>query len=121
MPDPPPRARAAARWSGQADALGEDGSVRIGHYLRHAETMWLSLSCCGERGCQRDVPLGIPAAVALVGPHCAVRGLARRLRCSACGGRDARVMLCADPCGHAVNANGARPETRATLSPHRHR
>jgi hypothetical protein len=95
--------------------------VRIGRYLRHAETMWLALSCCGARGCQRDVPLGIPAAVALVGPDCTVRRLAGRLRCSACGGREARVMICADPHAHAIRERGALPETRATLSPHRHR
>jgi len=47
--------------------IGADGTVRLGAYLPHADGLWFSAGCCGPRGCQRLRPIGVRAAVALLG------------------------------------------------------
>ncbi len=86
------------------DVIGPDGTVRLRCYLPSADSVWFSA------GCGHSAPLGIRAAIRLMGPEATVRQLERRLRCSRCGGR--RVPSCSSPtrarlrCGRARTAAG---------------
>ena len=85
------------------DAIGPDGTVRLRCYLPSADAVWLSAGCDGLAGCGHVTPIGIWAAVRLMGPEATVRQLEQRLRCSRCGGRRVSIVIQPD----------TRPELRA--------
>src|SRR4051812_8617050 len=98
------------------DAIGSDGRVRLRCYLASANSLWLAAGCQGRQGCGHSAPIDIQAAVALMGPEVTVRQLARRLRCSRCGGRQVGIVLQPDTRPPEVREReGPRPETRAGL------
>lgn len=97
--------------------LGEDGSLMLAAYEGwHADAYWLTFSCAGEHGCHRLVDLGFRPAIARFGRSMTIRGIARRLRCSACGGRKVVAQVSADCRGASIRErDGPAPETRADL------
>src|SRR3954454_19186010 len=105
------------RQKADSGSIGEDGRVRLRAYLPLAKTHWLSAGCCGLRGCQRIVPIGVAEAIRLMGTGEATVGqLERRLRCSACGGREIKIHTAVDPRPPEVREReGRMRETRATL------
>src|SRR3954467_5207755 len=93
------------------DDIGPDGTVRLRAYLTMANSVWLSAGCDGLAGCGHSAPIGIRAAVRLMGPEAPVRQLERRLRCSRCGGRHVSIVLQPDTRPPAVReSEGPRPE-----------
>jgi hypothetical protein len=76
------------------NAIGPDGTVRLRCHLPFAGKVWLSVCCSGLTGCGHAVPIGIRAAIRLMGSGAAtVRQLERRLRCSGCGNRQVSIVL----------------------------
>jgi hypothetical protein len=49
--------------------IGPDGTVRLRCYLTMADSVWLSAGCEGLQGCQHAAPIGIRAAIRLMGPR----------------------------------------------------
>lgn len=93
------------------EALGPDGTVRLGAYLPVADAHWFALIC---GGCGHIAPFGVSAAVARLGPYATVGELGRRARCSHCGRRGVRVQLSADTRPDwRQREEGPLPETRA--------
>ena len=78
---------------------------------------------CGSRPAARagraaatSAPIGIRAAIRLMGPEATVRQLERRLRCSRCGNRQVGIVLQPDTRPPEMQErDGPRPETRAGL------
>jgi hypothetical protein len=98
------------------DNIGPDGTVRLRCYLPSADSVWFSAGCDGLAGCGHAAPMGVRAAIRLMGPDATVRQLARRLRCSRCGGRRVGIVVAPDTRPPAVReSDGPRPETRAGL------
>ena len=98
------------------NAIGPDGTVRLRCYLPSADTVWFSAGCQGLASCGHSAPMGIRAAIRLMGPDATVRQLARRLRCSRCGNRRVGVTVHPDVRPAEAQAReGPRPETRAGL------
>jgi hypothetical protein len=97
---------------------GDDGSLMLAAYEGwHADAFWLTFGCDGLHGCQRRVVLGIRPAIARFGRTTTVRGIARRLRCSNCGGRNIGVQITADTRGtFTLERDGPAPETRADFA-----
>jgi hypothetical protein len=94
--------------------IGTDGRVRLRCYLPSANSLWFAAGCQGRQGCGHSAPIGIRAAIALMGPEATVGELEQRMRCSRCGGRRVSIVLQADTRPPAVReSEGARPETRA--------
>lgn len=114
----PPRRRAAAPDQPPSRFIGEDGSLMLAAYDGwQADAYWLTFSCVGEHGCQRLVDLGFRPAIARFGRSMTIRGIARRLRCSGCGGRKIVAQVSADCRGASVREReGVAPETRADLA-----
>jgi hypothetical protein len=82
-----------------------------------ANSLWLSAGCEGLAGCGHSAPIGIQAAIALMGPDATVRQLAQRLRCSRCGNRQVGIVLAPDTRPPEMReSEGPRPETRAGLT-----
>jgi DNA-directed RNA polymerase subunit RPC12/RpoP len=99
------------------NAIGPDGRVRLRCYLPQADTVWFSAGCDGLAGCGHVAPIGIRAAIRLMGPEATVRQLERRLRCSRCGSRRVSIVIQPDTRPQAVReSERARPETRAGLT-----
>ena len=99
------------------DAIGPDGTVRLRCYLPSVYTVWFSAGCKGQAGCGHVAPIGIRAAIRLMGSgEATVRQLERRLRCSQCVGRRVSIVLQPDTRPPAVRkSEGPRPETRAGM------
>jgi hypothetical protein len=98
------------------DAIGPDGRVRLRCYLPSANSLWLSAGCQGRQGCGHSAPIGIRAAIALMGPEATVGDLERRMRCSRCGNRQVGVTVHPDTRPHETQErDGPAPETRAGL------
>jgi hypothetical protein len=99
--------------------LGDDGSLMLAAYEGHqADDYWMTFSCAGEHGCHRLVDLGFRPAIARFGRVMTMRGIARRLRCSMCGGRKIVAQVSADCRGASIRErDGPAPETRADLGP----
>jgi hypothetical protein len=94
-------------------AIGPDGTVRLHAYLRHENVHWFSAGCpdCGHRA-----PIGVRPAIAIMGSGEATVGqLARRLRCSQCGGQAmGQITIASDHRPPEVmHRDGPPPETRA--------
>ncbi|MBP0463136.1 hypothetical protein J5Y09_04375 [Roseomonas sp. PWR1] len=119
-PDPHPRRSRLPDDAGTSSAfLGEDGSLMLAAYEAGWQTdaYWLSFSCAGEQGCHRIVDLGIRPAIARFGRTMTIRGIARRLRCSECGGRTIIAQVSADCRGaSARDRDGPAPQTLANLA-----
>jgi hypothetical protein len=98
--------------TGDPDAIGPDGTVRLRRYLRHADFHWFSAGCpdCGQLA-----PIGVRPAIDIMGSGEATVGqLARRLQCGRCGGRRVGITIAADrrpP--EVIQRDGPPPETRA--------
>ena len=76
------------------DDIGPDGTVRLRCYLPSADTVWFSAGCQGRQGCGHSAPIGVRAALRIMGSGEATVGeLERRLRCSQCGNRQIGVMV----------------------------
>jgi CubicO group peptidase (beta-lactamase class C family) len=56
------------------DDIGPDGSVRLRCYLATANSLWFAAGCQGQQGCGHSAPIGIRAAIALMGPEATVGG-----------------------------------------------
>jgi hypothetical protein len=99
-----------------ADAIGPDGTVRLRCYLPMADTVWLSAGCEGLAGCGHSAPIGIRAAIQIMGPEATVRQMERRLWCSRCGGWRVHIVIQPDTRPPEIReSEGPRPETRAGL------
>jgi hypothetical protein len=99
------------------DAIGPDGTVRLRCYLASADSVWFSAGCDGLASCGHTAPIGILAAIRFMGTgEATVLQLARRLRCSRCGGRRVGIVVQPDTRPPAAReSDGPRPETRAGL------
>jgi hypothetical protein len=80
--------------AGDPDAIGEDGTVRLRRYVRLADTHWF-VGVCSD--CSRLAPIGARPAIAMLGGEATVGDVAKRLRCTGCGGRWVTVQIAADP------------------------
>jgi hypothetical protein len=95
--------------------IGPDGRVRLRCYLPSASSLWLSAGCQGRQGCGYSAPIGIRAAIALMGPEATVGELERRMRCS---NRQVGIVLQPDTRPPEIReSDGPRPETRAGMLP----
>jgi hypothetical protein len=93
------------------DPIGEDGTVRLRCYLPLADTHWFNAGC---KGCGHAAPVSVQAAVQAMGTADATVGeLARRLRCSGCGGRRVGIVVSADSRPAWVRQREGMAETRA--------
>jgi hypothetical protein len=50
-----------------ADDIGPDGTVRLRCYLPMANSVWFSAGCQGRQGCGHIVPIGVRAALRIMG------------------------------------------------------
>lgn len=105
-----------AQQTPDPDAIGPDGKVRLRSYLPLADSMWLSAGCQGRQGCGRVAPIGIRAAIRIMGTAEATLGeLGQRLRCSWCGNRQVGITVRPDTRSAAARErDGPAPETRAS-------
>jgi hypothetical protein len=53
--------------TGDPDAISPDGTVQLRSYLPSADTVWFSADCDGLAGCGHVAPIGIRAAIRLMG------------------------------------------------------
>jgi hypothetical protein len=98
------------------NAIGPDGTVLLRCYLPSANSLWFAAGCQGRQGCGHSAPIGIRAAIALMGPEATVGDLERRMRCSRCGNRQVGVTVHPDTRPHETQErDGPAPETRAGL------
>ncbi|WP_244458465.1 hypothetical protein [Roseomonas fluvialis] len=82
-----------------------------------ADAYRLTFGCEGEHGCQRRTALGIRPAIARFGRSMTDRGIAKRLRCSGCRGRNIGVQVTTDTRGTVTRErDGPAPETRADFA-----
>ena len=97
------------------DAIGPDGTVRLRCYLPSANSLWFFAGCQGPTGCGHVVPIGVRAAIQIMGLGEATVGeLERRLRCSQCGNRQIGVTVQPDTrAAEAIERDGPAPETWA--------
>jgi hypothetical protein len=49
------------------DAIGPDGMVRLRCYLPSANSLWFAADCQGRQGYGHSAPIGIRAAITLMG------------------------------------------------------
>jgi len=99
------------------DDIGPDGRVRLRAHLPSANSLWFFAGCQGPTGCGHVAPIGVRAALRIMGSGEATVGeLGRRLRCSRCGNRQVGIVLQPDTRPPEMRASeGPRPETRAGL------
>ncbi|MFC7478471.1 hypothetical protein ACFQS7_29395 [Dankookia sp. GCM10030260] len=96
------------------DQIGPDGRVRLRCCLTSADSLWFAAGCQERQGCGHSAPMGIRAAIRLMGPEATVGDLERRLRCSRCGNRQVGVTVHPDTRPPEMReSEGPRPETRA--------
>jgi hypothetical protein len=98
--------------SGDPDAIGLDGTVRLRAYLPHETMFWFAATCTG---CGREAAIGVRPAIKLMGSGEATVGqLERRLRCTGCGGRRVLLHVAANPRPPDIRGrDGPLPQTRA--------
>ena len=99
------------------DAAGPDGTMRLRGYLPFVDSVWFRAHCSGPAGCFHAAPLGIRAAIRIMGTaEATVRELEARLRCSRCGGRRVAIGIAPDTRPPMLRErDGPAPETRAGL------
>ena len=49
------------------DDIGPDGRVRLRGYLPTANSLWFSAGCQGRQGCGHSAPIGVRAALRIMG------------------------------------------------------
>ena len=49
------------------DDIGDDGRVRLRCYLPQADSLLLSAGCQGRQGCGHSAPIGVRAAIHIMG------------------------------------------------------
>ena len=49
------------------DAIGPDGTVRLRCYLPMANSVWFYAGCQGRQGCGHVAPIGVRAALRIMG------------------------------------------------------
>ena len=49
------------------DAIGPDGTVRLRCYLPMANSLWFFAGCQGRQGCGHSAPIGVRAALRIMG------------------------------------------------------
>ena len=77
------------------------------------DTHWFSAGC---QDCSRIGAVSVPAAVRLLGGGATVGDLARRLRCTGCGGRRVVVHIAVDSrTAETQRREGPLPEVSAGL------
>jgi hypothetical protein len=103
--------------TGDPDAIGPDGTVRLRCYLPLANTLWFSAGCEGRQGCGHVTPISVRAGIRLMGTGEATVGqLERWLRCGRCGNRQVGIVIAPDTRSAATREHeGLAPETRAGL------
>ncbi|MCW8084514.1 hypothetical protein [Sabulicella glaciei] len=74
--------------------LDDEPLLPLTQFLGDADRHWLSIGC-RTLGCQRTVKMGFRRAVRLAAGMRTEDWLAR-LRCTACGNRNATLTVCAD-------------------------
>ena len=96
------------------DDIGPDGTVRLRCYLPLANSLWLFAGCQGRQGCGHVAPIGVRAALRIMGSGEATVGeLGRRLRCSQCGNRQIGVTVQPDTrTAEVIERDGPAPETQ---------
>ena len=94
--------------------IGPDGTVRLRCYLPLANSVWFSAGCQGRQGCGHVAPIGVRAALRIMGSGEATVGeLERRLRCSQCGNRQIGVMVQPDTrTAEVIERDGPASETQ---------
>jgi hypothetical protein len=75
------------------DAISPDATVRLRCYLPLENSLWFAVGCQGRQGCDHSAPIGIRAAITLMGPEATVGELEQRLRCSRCGNHQVGIVL----------------------------
>ena len=99
------------------EAIGPDGRVRLRCYLTMADSLWFGAGCQGRQSCGHSAPIGVRAAIQILGSGEATVGdLERRLRCRQCGNRQVSVMVQPDTRPYETQKrDGPRAETRAGM------
>jgi hypothetical protein len=97
-----------------ADDIGPDGTVRLRCYLPMANSVWFSAGCQGRQGCGHIVPIGVRAALRIMGSGEATVGeLGQRLRCSRCSNRQIGITVQPDTrTAEVIKRDGPAPETQ---------
>jgi hypothetical protein len=98
----------------ETDAIGPDGTVRLRCYLPMANSIWFFAGCQGRTGCGHVAPIGVRAALRIMGSGEATLGeLEQRLRCSRCGSRKVGIVVQPDTRPAWVQErDGPAPETQ---------
>ena len=96
------------------DAIGPDGTVRLRCYLPLQNSLWFFAGCQGRQGCGNSAPIGVRAALRIMGTGEATVGeLSQRLRCSRCGNRQIGVTVQPDTrTAEAIERDGPTRETQ---------
>ena len=99
------------------DDIGPDGTVRLRCYLPVANSLWFFAGCQGRTGCGHVAPIGVRAALRIMGSGEATVGKpGQRLRCSRCGNRQVGVTVQPDTrTAEAIEHDGPAPEMWAGL------
>jgi hypothetical protein len=97
------------------DAIGDDGTVRLRCYLPLRNLVWFFAGCQGPTGCGHVAPIGVRAALRIMGSgEATLEELEQRLRCSQCGNRQIGVTVQPDTrTAEVIERDGPAPETRA--------
>jgi hypothetical protein len=100
------------------DAVGPDGTVRLRRYLPLADSYWFSAGREGLDGYGHTTPIGVAAAIRIMGSGDTTVGqLAQHLRCDRCGNHQVGIVLRSDPRPAWVREHeGPAPETQADPS-----
>ena len=98
----------------ETDAIGPDGTVRLRCYLPMANSLWFFAGCQGPTGCGHVAPIGVRAALRIMGTGEATVGdLGRRLRCSRCSNRQIGVTVQPDTrTAEVIERDGPAPEAQ---------
>ena len=96
------------------DDIGPDGRVRLRAHLPSANSLWFFAGCQGPTGCGHVAPIGVRAALRIMGSGEATVGeLGRRLQCSHYSNRQIGVTVQPDTrTAEAIERDGPAPETQ---------
>lgn len=96
------------------NAIGSDGTVRLRCFLPMEKSLWFFANCQGRQGCGHVAPIGVRAALRIMGSgEASVGELGRRLQCSRCGNRQIGVTVQPDTrTAEAIERDGPAPETQ---------
>ena len=96
------------------DAIGPDGTVRLRCYLPLENSLWFFAGCQGRQGCGHVAPIGVRAALRIMGSgEASIGELGQRLQCSRCGNRQIGVTVQPDTrTAEVIERDGPAPETQ---------